>query len=173
MTTRVPAEIAARANTGRRLLRDTTHTRVARRVQSPRRRAPTLMGPMTKDALLVEARRRNLLLWLDSLEVLGESPGMASPSTARATACPMMDKADSTPRPSARSTAVRRPAICSTQALATADKAAPRGARARTSCARAEPNKETAAEEDARVGQVASTDRGGDGERSRSGVRGR
>jgi len=85
----------------------------------------------------------------------------------------MMDKADSTPRPSARSTAVRRPAICSTQALATADKAAPRGARARTSRTRADPNKATAAEEDALVGKVASIARGGDGERSRRGKRGR
>ena len=32
------------------------------------------MGPTTKDALRVEARRRSLLLWLDSLEVLSESP---------------------------------------------------------------------------------------------------
>jgi len=74
MTTRVPAGIAARANTGRRLMRDTTRTRVARLVQSPRRRASALVGPTTKDALRVEARRRGLLLWLDSLEVLGEAP---------------------------------------------------------------------------------------------------
>jgi len=79
----------------------------------------------------------------------------------------------STPRPSARSTVVRRPAICSTQALATADKAAPRGATARTWRARADPNKATAADENARVGQVASIARGGDGERSRRGERGR
>jgi len=73
-TTRVPAGIAARANTGRRLLRDTTRTRVARRGWSPRQSAPALMSPTTKDALRVETRRRGLLLWLDSLEVLGESP---------------------------------------------------------------------------------------------------
>jgi len=85
----------------------------------------------------------------------------------------MMDRADSTPRPSVRSTAVRRPAICSIQALATADKAAPRGARPRTSRARADPNKATAAEEDALVGQVASIAQGGDGERSRRRERGR
>jgi len=84
-----------------------------------------------------------------------------------------MDKADSTPRLSARSTAVRKPAICWTQALATADKAAPRGAQARTSRARADTNKATAAEEDALVGQVAYIARGGDGERSRRGERGR
>jgi len=49
-------------------------TRVARRVRSPRRRAPALVGPTTKDALRVETRRRCLLLWLDSLEMLGEPP---------------------------------------------------------------------------------------------------
>jgi len=32
------------------------------------------MVPTTKDALRVEKRRRGLLLWLDSLEELGESP---------------------------------------------------------------------------------------------------
>jgi len=143
------------------------------------------MGPTTEDALRVEARRRSLLLWLDRLEVLSESPvlgiavngashGLSNDGQSRLdTAFPMMDKADSTPRPSARSTAVRRPAICSTKALASADKAAPRGARARTSRARADPNRATAAVEDARVGQVASTARGGDGERSRRGERGR
>jgi len=71
---RVPAGIAARASTGRRLLRDTTRTRVARRGRSPRRRAPALMGPTTKNALRVKTRRRGLLFWLDSLQVLGESP---------------------------------------------------------------------------------------------------
>jgi len=56
-TTRVPAGVAARANTGRRLLRDTTRTRVARRGRSLHRTAPALMGPTTKDALRVETRR--------------------------------------------------------------------------------------------------------------------
>ena len=73
-TTQVPAGIAARANTGRRLLRGTTRTRVARRGRSPRRTTPTLMGPTTKDTLRVKTRRRDLLLRLNSPQVLRESP---------------------------------------------------------------------------------------------------
>jgi len=80
----------------------------------------------------------------------------------------MMAKADSTPRPSARSTARRKPDTLFTQACPTADTAAPRGARRRTSRTRADPNKATAAEEEARVGQVASMARGGDYDRKRS-----
>jgi len=79
-----------------------------------------------------------------------------------------MAKADSTRRPSARSTARRKPVSCSTQACATADTAAPRGARTGTSRTRADPNRENAAEEEARVGQMASTARGGDIDRERT-----
>jgi len=131
------------------------------------------MGPTTKHSLRVETRRRGFLLWLDSLEVLGESPvvGIAVNGASHGLSNDGQSRLDT-------------PSVCALHsgpqardlldpALATADKAAPRNAQARTSRARADSNKATTAEEYARVGQVAFTARGGDGERSRHGERGR
>jgi len=131
------------------------------------------MGTTPQDALGVEARRQYRLLWLNSLEVLRKALVVGITINGASRGLPENVQGRLNPSPVRPLYSTARAGHLTTHAGATADRAASRGAQRRTSRTRAYPNRETAAQEEARVDSVASMARDGDIdlERSRRGNR--